>query len=139
VPGGITQRRIDGLSTSRYVAQVQACDLDGCSAFSSPLQTQVGTFRLTVFRVGGGSVSSNPQAIDCSPWSIQCLSELGPDTVVSLAATEGSDPQGTYWEFDHWEGACSGYQLGCTITMNQTRNVTAVFRPTYTEPPCEFC
>jgi hypothetical protein len=48
--------------------------------------------------------------------------------VVTLTATGFANPKlGIVWTFDHWEGACSGTARTCTVTMNTSQNVTAVF------------
>src|SRR4051812_18897816 len=96
------------------------------------LQGQTGTFTialdqgeaLTVVRTGtgSGSVTSNPDGIDCGT---TCLHRFDADTQVALTAAPvpGSS-------FAGWSGDCSGTGA-CQVTMSQARSVTA----TFTHPP----
>jgi len=69
-------------------------------------------YTLTISTVGGGSVIADP-----SPPYYQ-----GDDTEVTLNANPDTD-----WAFDHWEGALTGSTNPGTITMDDNKNVTAVF------------
>jgi hypothetical protein len=67
---------------------------------------------------GGGTVASDPAAIDCGD---TCSASLPSGTVVTLTAT----PDATS-AFDGWSGDCTG-TAGCTVTMTAARAVTATF------------
>ena len=58
--------------------------------------------------------------------SAQCKHVYDAGTVVTFAASDQGSP---HVMFDHWEGACTGTAYTCTVTMDQARNVTAVFAP----------
>lgn len=76
---------------------------------------------LTVHRIGTGTgtVSSTPAGIDCD---LMCVAGLNGGAVVTLTATP--DPGST---FAGWLGAgCSGTGE-CAITMDASKDVTAVF------------
>jgi len=67
---------------------------------------------------GGGSVTSSPPGINCGN---DCNEPYDPGTSVTLTAT----PNGTS-TFAGWTGACAGTG-GCTVTMNGSKSVTAMF------------
>lgn len=75
---------------------------------------------LTVAPVGSGSgaVTAEPSGIDCG--SI-CWHGFAPGTSVTLTPTPQADSS-----FVGWSGACTGTGA-CTVTMDQTESVTAVF------------
>lgn len=77
---------------------------------------------LTVTREGSGSgtVTSNPPGINCGS---DCLESYLMGTTVTLTAI--SDSGST---FQRWSGACSGRATTCTLTMNESKSVTARFR-----------
>jgi uncharacterized repeat protein (TIGR02543 family) len=78
------------------------------------------TYPLTVTRAGTGIglVSSSPSGIDCGA---TCMSDFVEDDVVTLTASAA--PSST---FVAWSGDCTG-SAGCTVTMDQARNVNVTF------------
>jgi hypothetical protein len=78
------------------------------------------THTLSVTRAGTGSgtVTSDPDGIDCGP---DCLESYTAGETVALSATAA--PGST---FAGWSGACSGTG-GCTVSMSANRSVTATF------------
>lgn len=68
---------------------------------------------------GAGTVSSVPAGIDCGG---SCLRDFTVGTTVTLTAAPSSASV-----FEGWGGACGGTSLTCTVTMSQSRNVSAVF------------
>jgi len=80
-------------------------------------------FPLSVTRsgTGTGQVQSVPGTISCGT---QCTASFDADTSVQLMATPA---QGS--RFAGWGGACTGSALSCSVTVSDTRSVTATFEP----------
>ncbi|HYB99570.1 MAG TPA: alpha/beta hydrolase-fold protein [Candidatus Limnocylindrales bacterium] len=74
--------------------------------------------RLSVTRLGSGTVTSDPAGIDCGA---DCIEDYAQDTVVALAATPGDG-----FTFTGWSDACTG-SGACEVTMDAARNVVATF------------
>lgn len=88
------------------------------SANFAPMQMTLTT---TKIGSGTGTITSAPAGIDCGTtctgiydWSIQ----------VTLTATPATGST-----FNGWTGACTGTVATCTVTMDQTKNITASFAP----------
>ena len=81
-------------------------------------------FTVTVSRAGddnsqGGLVTSSPAGIDCGS---TCNASFSSGTVVTLTAqTSGNHV------FAGWDGACSGSDATCTVTMDGNKAVTVIF------------
>jgi thermitase len=103
--------------------QVRACDVNGCSDWSNKATVESNTRKLTVSRTGFGTVTGS--GIACGS---DCQEIYSYGTAVTLTAKDFSNTKvGTYWAFDHWEGACSGTVRTCTVNMTLNRSVRAVF------------
>lgn len=76
-------------------------------------------YQLTVSASGNGTVTSADQFINC-PGS--CSHSYTQDIPVTLTANPAPG-----WSFSSWSGACSGSGTSCTVTMNQSQSVRAVF------------
>jgi len=76
---------------------------------------------------GSGTVTSTPAGINCGS---DCQENYNSGTTVTLTATplQGST-------FSGWQGACSGQNSTCQFTMNQDKNVVAVFESSSPPPP----
>ena len=84
-------------------------------------------YKLTVSTGGLGRVTTTPAGINCGLTYGDCDHVFAPGTAVSLTPWPYiSLSAGEEWEFDHWEGACTGTGL-CTVTMSAARTVRAVF------------
>lgn len=77
-------------------------------------------FSLTVVTAGSGTVTSNPNGINCGA---NCRFGFVQNETVSLTATT---PSG--FTFSGWTGACSGTG-SCSVTMTAAKTVTATFIP----------
>lgn len=89
---------------------------------SSPVPTPVpSSYSLTVTLSGAGTVTSAPVGIDCGS---DCSEDYRRSTNVTLTATPDINQQ-----FNGWAGACSGMQNTCTVSMTETRSLTATFVP----------
>ncbi|HEY8034169.1 MAG TPA: RHS repeat-associated core domain-containing protein [Methylobacter sp.] len=89
------------------------------SADFTPMQ-----MTLTTAKIGtgtGGTITNLPAGIDCGP---NCSGIYAWSTQVTLTVTPATGST-----FNGWSGACTGTATSCTITMNQTQNVTAGFAP----------
>jgi RHS repeat-associated protein/uncharacterized repeat protein (TIGR02543 family) len=100
------------------------------------------TLNVTKTGTGTGTVTSSPAGIDCG---ITCSTTYSPDFAAHQEEAErGSDHQDdehgkpaalvtltatpvTGSTFEGWTGACTGTATTCTVTMDQTQNVSANF------------
>ena len=82
---------------------------------------------LSVNVEGAGTVTSEPEGISCNgpTEGTPCTAGFLASETVTLTATP--DNMST---FDGWSGDCSGTDT-CTVTMTQSRSVTATFIPSY--------
>jgi len=78
---------------------------------------------VTIAGDGPGKVTSTPAGIDCGS---DCSEEFVWGTRVTLTATPDYST-GENIDFIEWSGACSGTEA-CVVTMDQAKNVTAIFR-----------
>ncbi|MGB0496459.1 MAG: InlB B-repeat-containing protein, partial [Kangiellaceae bacterium] len=88
------------------------------SVTASYIEESIETHLLTVSLSGDGSVTSTPVGINCGS---DCSENYEENTQVDLVATASSG-----YVFSAWSGACSGAG-SCSISMNSTKNVTAIF------------
>lgn len=77
------------------------------------------SYMLSVARTGSGSISSSPGGIQCGT---DCNEAYAAGTTVTLTASAATGSV-----FGSWSGACSGSANSCNVTMNDARNVGAVF------------
>ncbi len=104
-----------------------ACTGTGaCSVTMSAAQGVTATFvaatvpqTLTTVVSGSGSIVGASAGVSCS--SGTCTKAITQGTVVALTATPASG-----YTFSSWSGACTGTGA-CSVTMSQTRSVTATF------------
>lgn len=89
---------------------------------------RLGRFMLDVAVGGPGSVESVTPEITCGLGGGDCAHSFDPGATVTLAASNDADTTA----FLGWGGACSGSDPVCQVTMDQARQVTAVFQPTLT-------
>lgn len=75
--------------------------------------------QLNLTITGIGNVSSSPSGIDCSS---DCSASFDAGPSVTLTATPNSG-----YVFAGWSGACSGSRATCSVSMNQSQSVTALF------------
>ena len=80
---------------------------------------------------GNGSVKSADNRVNCS--TSACTYSLDKGHNVSLTA---SSSQG--YEFDRWEGACSGSTATCLITLNANTQITASFKEIMPAEPVTY-
>jgi uncharacterized repeat protein (TIGR02543 family) len=82
-------------------------------------------YRLSVNKSGNGrgTVTSDPEGISCgSPCENRSADFLDGTQVTLTAAPSGIS------RFEGWQGACSGSQATCEVTMDGDKEVTAQFR-----------
>ncbi len=89
----------------------------------------VPTFPLNVTTNGPGSVTTNVGGVNCGA---TCSANFNSGTSVTLTANVPAGSAFTGWS---GPGGCSGTATTCTVTMDQARNVTATFVPTYVVTP----
>jgi uncharacterized repeat protein (TIGR02543 family) len=83
---------------------------------------KIYTLTTSVDPAGGGSISVDPVGGgSTSPSS----GTYDAGSTVKLTATPASG-----YLFDHWEGDASGNVATVTITMDDNKSVTAIFKPT---------
>ncbi len=84
------------------------------------LHRQLGPFKLSVFLPGNGTVTSEPQGIDCPT---DCTETYAKNTSVRLTAVPS---KGAIW--GSWSsGECKVSGTSCTVIMNKDQEVTASF------------
>lgn len=74
---------------------------------------------VTLSGSGKGSVGSSPSGISCGT---TCSADFAPNTQVTLTATAATNSS-----FAGWTGGCSGTNPTCTVTLNASQQVTAIF------------
>ncbi|HYJ47224.1 MAG TPA: hypothetical protein VEV81_11485 [Pyrinomonadaceae bacterium] len=79
---------------------------------------------VTISKTGNGNVSSSDRVISCGS---KCAASYNAGALVTLVASPSSGSA-----FVGWGGACAGNQLTCTVTVNESLDVTATFAPQYT-------
>jgi len=72
------------------------------------------------------NANSNGGSVDSNVGGIYCGSTCGAGFTSGTTATLTAIPAKGY-EFVGWGGACNGYAISCTVTMNATLAVTADF------------
>jgi hypothetical protein len=90
-----------------------------------PPQAQTFTLNVSVEPSDGGEV--NGPGIDCPG---DCNETFTAATSVTLTRDAADD-----FEFDEWEGACSGGSSSCSITMDGDKSVTAKFKAKQQQKP----
>lgn len=112
---------------AKFDYSVRACDAFGCSDWAGGITLQSNTKVLTVTRSGLGNVKG--PGIDCGTGGMpsDCSQPYPAGTVVTLTARGFVNPKlGIIWALDHWENGC-GTAPTCTVTMNTSKTVRAVF------------
>jgi uncharacterized repeat protein (TIGR02543 family) len=77
---------------------------------------------LSVELVGNGGVSGGSGAINCGLGATICSANFAQNASVTLVATPATGAT-----FAGWTGACGGTSTICTVSMSQSRSVTATF------------
>jgi hypothetical protein len=103
---------------SQYLDSAWTTGSNGCTV---TLPVAEYALNLTKTGTGSGSVTENRAVLTCGS---QCSNNYPDGTVVSLTAAADSNSY-----FAGWSGACSGTG-SCTVTMESTKWVTAVFNKT---------
>jgi fibronectin type III domain protein/List-Bact-rpt repeat protein len=103
----------------------RTCVMEGAKTVTASFALDATAHSLTVSTGGssGGSVSSNPSGIICSP---MCTASFGGGAPVTLWATP--DAGGT---FLRWRGACT--TSPCSPYINADKSVKAVFTKTFSD------
>lgn len=78
--------------------------------------------KLTVNKVGNGTINSSPAGINCGD---DCIEDFLPKTSVTLTATPDANNA-----FAGWTG-CKSKTNVCTISMTAAKTVTANFKPAF--------
>ncbi|MDM8559413.1 Calx-beta domain-containing protein [Candidatus Parabeggiatoa sp. HSG14] len=90
-------------------------DSKTCTANFEPLPT----YELTAQKIGDGTITSDPEGIDCGE---TCSRTYFGDTVITLTATPNIGSR-----FTSWAGDCTGETSSFTVTMDAAKNCTANF------------
>jgi uncharacterized repeat protein (TIGR02543 family) len=91
------------------------------SADKTVAATFVATTQLVVTVTGNGNVSSGG-AINCGNNGNICSARFSPTATVTLTATPATGAT-----FLGWSGACGGTATTCTVSMSESRSVSATF------------
>ena len=84
-------------------------------------------YTLTVNVFGNGTVTSSPSGINCTE---TCNFDFPPGIDVTLTAIYNVSEINDF----SWEGACSGSNENCIVSMTDNKNVTANFQSESSEP-----
>jgi len=87
---------------------------------------RIGQFQLDVAVGGPGEVTGIPADIDCGSGLGACSHGYNGGAIVTLTESHEADVA----SFAGWTGACSGTDATCQVTMDQARQVGAIFFPT---------
>ena len=99
------------------------------ATFDSTTGTGTGTgipgqqMTLSVTSTGSGTITSTPQGITCGTNGTDCTESFAPGAIVILQASPDSGQTFLGWS----GGGCQGTSSVCSVTMNQSRSVTAQF------------
>jgi hypothetical protein len=131
LPANTTSYTVTNLTPgTAYDFYVLACDSRGCSDPSNVVTAKANFYRLSTTMQGTGRITSIPTGINCTPSGPTCSAYFQADTTVSLVALGGVNSVTHYeYDFDHWEGACTGTDPTCNVVMNDPlgRTAKAVF------------
>ena len=100
-------------------------NVSSCTLSMTAAKSVTATFNpqatrtLTVSTSGNGTVASNPVGINCGS---DCIEDYPDGNMVFLIATPAAGST-----FRGWSGSCSGNDTVCSVTMNATRSVNAIF------------
>jgi Divergent InlB B-repeat domain len=83
----------------------------------------VGIPSVTVSKIGNGTVLAAAVKINCGG---ACTANVAAGTSVTLTANPGGSL------FSGWGGACNGVDLNCSLTVNDSLNITATFTAIHT-------
>ncbi|MFY9271246.1 MAG: DUF1565 domain-containing protein [Candidatus Manganitrophaceae bacterium] len=121
----LTARQSDN-STFTSWSGCDTTDRNSCTVTMDRAKIATATFTaltvpLTVTRTGtgAGSVTSDPAGINCGT---TCEAPFPIGTVVTLTAAPSANST-----FVRWEGACTGTERTCRVTMDGPKAVTAIF------------
>lgn len=115
-------------TTSLFTGWQGACPntTDACVLTVDAAKSVTATFTLKQYALtvmksgnGAGNVTALPAALDCG---ITCTQTLDHGAVVTLTTTAAPSS-----DFAGWQGACTGVEPVCVITMNEAKTVTASF------------
>jgi hypothetical protein len=127
LPANATSYTVMNLTPgATYDFYVLACDARGCSDPSNIVSAKANYYRLTTTMQGYGKITSTPAGINCTPTGPTCSAYFQADTTVGLFALGGVNPTTHYeYDFDHWEGACTGTSPTCYVTIDNPLGKTA--------------
>jgi hypothetical protein len=116
----------DATSGSSFVSWGNACTGSAACTVTMDSNKTVDAlfgYMLTITKQGSGTgtVTSNPNGIDCGA---TCATAYPAGTSVVLNALQGPGQA-----FLGWGNACSGTNPACNVTMNSAKTVTADFYP----------
>jgi hypothetical protein len=106
-----TQVLLHGLGVDMY-----------CVTVARDAESYAGTypvFSISRLGTGHGAVSAGPDNFTC-PSTCQHLERAGTSETLSAIPAAG-------YAFSGWKGACTGSGLTCTITINASEGVAAIF------------
>jgi hypothetical protein len=135
----LSQMQLDVNHDDYYLARIPGCpDLSGSRYLEGVASGRLDVTTVNEGGASGGTIvdstigGSSPLAetgeFDCVGATCTRYYDTWPIGSIQLSATETADHE----EFVSWSGACSGTDPDCTITLDQTKSVTATFKK---DPP----
>ncbi|HJL32631.1 MAG TPA: peptidylprolyl isomerase [Polyangiaceae bacterium LLY-WYZ-15_(1-7)] len=116
----VRQRLREGLLRAKRDEVLKAYVLDLRDRAQREGRIRIRAFELELTVEGNGEVTSDPSGIECGS---DCLAAYEFGEMVQLTAETGTGAH-----FLGWDGACSGMDETCIVTMDQARTVSARFR-----------
>jgi uncharacterized repeat protein (TIGR02543 family) len=101
------------------VSYTATADQKSSTATLTCVTTTLYTLIVSTAGVGVGTVTATPGTVNCGT---QCSYQYGAGTLVTLSESPAASST-----FTGWSGDCAGTSSTCTVTMSQTRYVTATF------------
>jgi CSLREA domain-containing protein/uncharacterized repeat protein (TIGR02543 family) len=119
-PAGCTDHDDNLLTTDQrgYLRPIDADTAPGAVCDIGAVEFQY-ILTVTLQGIGSGVVTSSVGSINCGD---TCSDEYGSGTAVTLTATAD-----TGWVFAGWDGACSGTDATCKVTMDANKVALATF------------
>ena len=124
-PGGKISKTFYGLEAGKYEVFVTVGDNDSSEgAYRVTFQTAPPGTTVFIDPVPvKGTITSDLGGLNCGTGGTLCQADFKNGDQVTLTATPDSGNS-----FSGWKGVCSGFETTCTLTINGSKTVSALFK-----------